>query len=1101
MGSPTDNILQEAEGVSKDLKNQPLPAVQDGQGIHLEKAKDDDGHGHLILREPNVSGSLESVTSFNQTRVKHHRKPNLSELKHDVVIEDHKLTIEALLVKYKTDINVGLNKEQARLKYLRDGPNILTPPKPESEWKKFSRQLFSGFSLLLWMGAILCIGAYSLDGRWDNFLLGIVLALVVLCTGLFAYYQESKSSNIMDSFKRLVPIHAIVLRNGNKDTINADQLVVGDIIEVNGGDRIPADIRLFKVDSLRVDNSSLTGESEPQLRTVHKTHDNPLETRNLAFYSTNCVEGSGLGIVIATGDNTVMGHIAGLTAQLSSGETPIAKEIHHFIKLITLVACGLGVSFFILAKLNDYPWLEAVVFLIGVIVANVPEGLLATVTLCLTLTAQRMAARNCLVKNLEAVETLGSTSIICSDKTGTLTKNTMTVSHGWYDNHMFKFEVHDRRRQRLRDTRSMAWQALTRAGRLCSRAQFRPNQERVPIRKRTTTGDASESAILKWLEGEFGNVNDYRNRHKKVVELPFNSTNKYALSIHDVSADATGGLADDLDRASNRSRMSTQRDKRKQRHLSKQRTNKQLGLAIGTGSKLSIGSGSSSGPTLSNMQSSNSAKLLYEKYDRDCRYVVVMKGAPERILERCDKILCSNELKPLDSKLRESFMRAYEDMGGLGERVIGFCDLPLPTVDYPEDYKFDLDVMNFPQKGMRFLGLVSMIDPPRAAVPDAVAKCRDAGIRVIMVTGDHPITAQAIARSVGIISEHSETPDDVAKRLGIPAKAVDPKLARAIVVHGQELRLMSEERLDEILRNHQEIVFARTSPQQKLMIVEGCQRLGAVVAVTGDGVNDSPALKKADIGIAMGVNGSDVSKQAADMILLDDNFASIVTGIEEGRIIFDNLKKSIAYTLTSNVPELAPFLVYVIFGFPLALSTVCILLIDLVTDMVPAISLAYEKAERDIMKRKPRNATNDGGLVNWRLISLAYGQLGVLQAFAGFFTYFVVMAECGWMMKDLVKIRERWDDENVTALPDSFNQPWSYKDRKFLEHTCQTAFFVTIVVVQWADLIVSKTRKLSIREQGMGNHVLNFGLFFETVVTAALCYVPGTNAINLYPIR
>ncbi|XP_074926806.1 sodium/potassium-transporting ATPase subunit alpha-3 [Chelonoidis abingdonii] len=300
----------------------------------------------------------------------------------------------------------------------------------------------------------------------------------------------------------------------------------------------------------------------------------------------------------------------------------------------------------------------------------------------------------------------------------------------------------------------------------------------------------------------------------------------------------------------------------------------------------------------------------------------------------------------------------------------------MPEEQYPKGFAFDCDDVNFTTENLCFVGLMSMIDPPRAAVPDAVGKCRSAGIKVIMVTGDHPITAKAIAKGVGIISEGNETVEDIAARLNIPVSQVNPRDAKACVIHGTDLKDMSTEQIDEILQNHTEIVFARTSPQQKLIIVEGCQRQGAIVAVTGDGVNDSPALKKADIGVAMGIAGSDVSKQAADMILLDDNFASIVTGVEEGRLIFDNLKKSIAYTLTSNIPEITPFLLFIMANIPLPLGTITILCIDLGTDMVPAISLAYEAAESDIMKRQPRNPRTDK-LVNERLISMAYGQIGV----------------------------------------------------------------------------------------------------------------------------
>uniref|UniRef100_A0A3B3UK14 Sodium/potassium-transporting ATPase subunit alpha-2-like n=1 Tax=Poecilia latipinna TaxID=48699 RepID=A0A3B3UK14_9TELE len=394
-----------------------------------------------------------------------------------------------------------------------------------------------------------------------------------------------------------------------------------------------------------------------------------------------------------------------------------------------------------------------------------------------------------------------------------------------------------------------------------------------------------------------------------------------------------------------------------------------------------------------------------------------------------------------------------------------------------------------------------MIDPPRAAVPDAVGKCRSAGIKVIMVTGDHPITAKAIAKGVGIISEGNETVEDIAERLIIPLSQVNPRDAKACVVHGSDLKDMSYEYLDDLLRNHTEIVFARTSPQQKLIIVEGCQRQGAIVAVTGDGVNDSPALKKADIGVAMGIAGSDVSKQAADMILLDDNFASIVTGVEEGRLIFDNLKKSIAYTLTSNIPEISPFLLFIIASVPLPLGTVTILCIDLGTDMVPAISLAYESAESDIMKRQPRNPKTDK-LVNERLISMAYGQIGMIQALAGFFTYFVILAENGFLPKDLLGIRISWDDREFNDLEDSYGQQWTYEQRKIIEFTCHTAFFASIVVVQWADVIICKTRRNSLFQQGMKNRILIFGLFVETSLAAFLSYCPGMDvALRMYPMK
>lgn len=316
-----------------------------------------------------------------------------------------------------------------------------------------------------------------------------------------------------------------------------------------------------------------------------------------------------------------------------------------------------------------------------------------------------------------------------------------------------------------------------------------------------------------------------------------------------------------------------------------------------------------------------------------------------------------------------------------------------------------------------------MIDPPRPSVPDAVAKCRSAGIKVIMVTGDHPITAKAIARAVGIISEESETPEEVAKRLNLSLDDITIDMADAIVVKGSDLREYSQEQVVDIIQNYKEIVFARTSPQQKLIIVEACQHLGMIVAVTGDGVNDSPALKKADIGIAMGISGSDISKQAADMILLDDNFSSIETGIEEGRVLFDNLKKSICYTLSSKAPEMTPFVLYFVIEIPLFLGAISILCIDFGTDMVPAVSVAYEKAELDIMKRKPRNPRTER-LVTEQLISFTYGQLGAIEAAAGFFVALAIMYENGFYPQDLLYIRRRWDSPAIPDVVDSYGQEW-----------------------------------------------------------------------------
>ncbi|VDO95637.1 unnamed protein product [Soboliphyme baturini] len=481
-------------------------------------------------------------------------KNALQDLKQEVDMDEHRIPMSELLGRLETNVEKGLTEEAAKQKLLKYGPNALTPPPKIPEWVKFAKNLFGGFALLLWIGSILCFIAYGVDlytseyALNDNMYLGIVLAVVVIVTGVFQYYQEAKSSKIMESFKDMVPHFAQVIRNGQKKNIRTEDVVIGDIIEIHGGDRIPADVRIVSAQSFKVcfrfgatlalaiafvtkstlyfqvDNSSLTGESEPQSRSAECTSENPLETRNLAFFSTNAVEGS------------------------------VQLAISHFIRLITGFAVFLGVTFSMIALILGYSWLDAVIFLIGIIVANVPEGLLATVTVCLTLTAKRMASKNCLVKNLEAVETLGSTSTICSDKTGTLTQNRMTVAHMWFDNQVFEADTSEEQSSAAYNRNSPTFIALARVASLCNRAEFKPDQDAVPVLKRECT---------EIEPGKYCNL-------------------------------------------------------------------------------------------------------------------LVMKGAPERILARCSKILINGDDLELDDTWRKAFQDAYLELGSLGERVLGLDASFLP---------------------------------------------------------------------------------------------------------------------------------------------------------------------------------------------------------------------------------------------------------------------------------------------------------------------------------------------------------------------------------------------------------------------------------------
>jgi sodium/potassium-transporting ATPase subunit alpha len=1001
--------------------------------------------------------SLLTAEPIKQKKAKQTKEDRIDGLKKEMELDEHKLTFEELSQRLCTDLKNGLTQTKAEVLLQQNGPNALTPPKRTPEWIVFLKQMTNGFAILLWLGSLFSLIAYLIqfssdhDTAKDNLYLAIVLIVVVFITGCFQYYQEAKSGKIMDSFKNMLPQQAIAIRDGKKQNLPAEQLVVGDLVHVEIGSRIPADIRIITCSGLKVDNSSLTGEAEPLSRSPECTHNNPLETKNLAFFSTFAVEGSATGIVVKTGDNTAMGRIATLATGIEDEKTHLALEMQHFIHIVTVVAFSFGFTFFFISIGLGYRIVDSFAFLIGVVIANVPEGLMACLTVCLALTAKRMAKKNCLVKHLEAVEALGSIGIICSDKTGTLTMNRMTVSHMWIDNRIVRVNLNDpkdnchayenptfedehvttRRKSIFQkpsnsfdNANSDSWKNLMRCARLCNRAEFKLDPENMAkdIMKRACSGDASETAILQYSEHIFGNVMKYRQDWAKIVEIPFNSTNKYQLSIHDIP------------------------------------------------------------------DSPDTGRLL------------VMKGAPERILEHCSKILVNGEDVDLTEDWKTAFNKSYEALGGMGERVLGFCDKILSLEDYPRDKEFKLDSPEeFPPKSLRFLGFISMIDPPKPNVPEAVSKCHTAGIRVFMVTGDHPITAKAIAHAVGIIN--IETREDIAERLKVPVEQVDPREAKAIVLHGAQLTQMNENDLNNILINHHEIVFARTSPQQKLLIVEACQRLGVLVGVTGDGVNDSPAMKKADIGISMGITGSDVSKQVADMVLLDDNFATIVTGVEEGRLIFDNISKIIQYTFTKNMTELTPFIMFILLNIPLALGTITILCVDLGTDIMPSLSLSYEKAESDIMLRKPRDPLKDK-MTNSRLVSFCYGQIGLIEAAGGFFAYAVCLAENGFLPSRTSGIRIFWDSRDINDLRDSYGGEWTFEQRKTLERACQTCFYVGVIITQTGNVLLSKTKRESLFTHGMKNMQMNAAIVATVALGCFIIYVPGLNhGLGLFPIK
>lgn len=673
----------------------------------------------------------------------------------------------------------------------------------------------------------------------------------------------------------MIPAKCMCIRDGKMAQMAASELVPGDVVLVRMGDKNPADVLVFSASDCSVDNSSLTGESEPQERTKDNDMRNPLEAANVMFNSTLVVSGEAWGMVIRTGDATVLGQIAHLTAGEEKMKSPLSHEIDNFVRLIATIAIVTALIFFGIAfPVNNNNASLAINFAIGIFVAWVPEGLPATVTMLLTIAAKRMATQNVLVKDLQGVETLGAITLLATDKTGTLTRNQMTTTNLWTCNEMYEAAEtagSDKEVAKLEDPGVMT---MLHSFALCARAKF--DRTDVPIKEREILGDATESGLVRYAAERLSDFDVLGDKYPKIFELPFNSDTKWHMSIHK-KAHANGPLT------------------------------------------------------------------LY------------IKGAPERIWRLCNRVLSGNEGESVEltEQHKAAYDETYEHMASRGHRVLGFAELLLPGTEFPEDFAFDKKAKNYPLGDFTFVGLASLQDPPKHGVREAIGRCREAGIKVMMVTGDHPLTAEAIGRKINLML--GETREMVAKRTGRRPEDVAEREFDAIVIHGERIDSLTDVEWDNIFWKD-EIIFARTSPKHKLEIVRRAQSMGHIVGVTGDGVNDSPALKKADLGIAMNMSGSDVSKEAASMILLDDNFASIIRGIEEGRLIFVNLKKSIQYTISHSTPEVIPNLLYVIVPIPLPLSAILILVIDLGFELIAALSFAWDPPEtkEGLMKLPPR---------------------------------------------------------------------------------------------------------------------------------------------------
>jgi sodium/potassium-transporting ATPase subunit alpha len=744
----------------------------------------------------------------------------------------------------------GLRPDEVAQRLADIGPNTLTSP-PRWVWlRTLARQFANLFSLLLDVSAALCFVADRMQPGEGMALLGWALVVVAVLNALFTSAQAIRAERAMQALRSMLPQRVTVRRAGVEQEVPIEELVPGDVLLLSEGDRVPADARLVESDDLLANNAALTGESRyASLGASRVERGRLVDAPNLVFAGCTLVRGSGTALVHATGRRTEFGKIAALSVEVRRPPTPLEREVSRMVRILTLVALVMGVAFFAYGLVAGRPLWVNVVFMLGIIVANVPEGLLPTLTLALAMGGLRLAKKKVLVKSLNAVEALGSVEVICTDKTGTLTKNELAVT-GVVD--------------------SLGGEPL--GGGACRELlEVAVAASEIHERAGVLTGDPLDVAAASLL--------------KKVGGDPL------ALS-----RDVVRHIAFDVQRR-------------------------------------------------------RAAGVL--KQGEAVRFAI--KGAWEVV--RPHVAASDEERARCDATVRRLASRGLRIIA-VASRRLGAHEGAAPESEL--------------EQGLELHGLLCLSDPLRDEVPDAVARCHGAGIRVILVTGDHPDTARAIAERAGIVSPEA------------PADAV---------LTGDALEVMREADIDLRLRAGVS-VFARTTPEQKLKIVSALKRMGLLVAMTGDGVNDAPALRAADVGIAMGAGGTDVAREAAQIVLLDDDFASIVAGVEEGRTVFSNIRKFTSYVLASNVPEMVPFLAFVVLPVPLGLTVIQILSIDLGTDLIPAIGLGQEPPDGEAMNRPPRGLR--GRLLDAKLILRSYAFLGLVEASWAMFMFFLVLHLGGW---------------------------------------------------------------------------------------------------------
>jgi sodium/potassium-transporting ATPase subunit alpha len=822
----------------------------------------------------------------------------------------------------------GLSPDEAARRLGEFGFNEISEKRKKPLAFRFFAQLTHFLAILLWIAAGLSFLSEYLNPGEGMLTLGTAIIAVIFINAVFTFIQEYRAEKALEEMKKLLPFYVKVVRGGKEFDIVAKEVVPGDVVLVAEGGKIPADIRLIEVSDIRVNNAALTGESEPVLRTAGPSGGEIIASPNIAFAGTAVAGGSGKGVVFSTGMRTEFGRIAQLTGTVTPGLSPLQKEIIKITRVVTLIAATTGIFFFAIGYLIGRTFWENFLFAIGIILANVPEGLLPTVTLSLAMGSQRMAKRKALIKTLTSVETLGSVTVICTDKTGTLTQNRMAVAK----------TVDICGGEGLP---GMTFSSIDIAL-LCNNTKEVGGDLK---------GEPTEVALYRAGLESRGHI-----ERRRIKEFPFDPERK-RMSTVEILADRTW---------------------------------------------------------------------------------IMSKGAPESILSVCSHCLAKGGIAPLGGELKEKYASLYHSMMDEGLRVLGFA--------YREAGEGEtIDARETAERDLILTGMIGLQDPPRPEVAGAIQKCREAGIRIIMITGDASRTAVAVAKKIGLVT-------------GEPT-----------VVEGADFIEMSDAQLRTVLSNG-EVIFSRMTPKHKLRVVNILKEEGERVAVTGDGVNDAPALKRADIGIAMGITGTDVAKEAADIILLDDNFATIVNAVEEGRAIFENIQKFITYIFAHLTPEAIPYILFVLFRMPLPITVMQILAIDLGTETIPALALGVEPPEASVMKKPPRPAHR--GLIDRSVLFRGYIFLGLISTAGVLFAYLSVLHSGGW----------HWG----TNLP--IDNP--------LVHKAATATFLGIVMMQVGNVFACRTQTESAFRSGLfSNRMILWGIAAELLLSLFIIYHPWGNRI------